>query len=112
MSQGSIHNQLAIDDLRTLVQLYLVRPWCGPDMEVLPFGPGPSMSPFLVFNCASDYGARGAIMPGLGWYHRNAVLNSGTATNKGNGENACPERRTGLSDAKKSDHREDYQPRI
>lgn len=64
MSQESTHNQLAVDDLRTLVELYLLGPWCGPDMEVLPFGPGPSMSPFLVFYCASNYGARGAIMPG------------------------------------------------
>lgn len=66
MSQGSIHNQLAVDDLRTLVQLYLLGPWCGPDMGVLPFGPGPSMSPFLGSYCASDYRARGAIMPELG----------------------------------------------
>lgn len=90
MLQESIHNQLAVDDLRTLAQLYLLGPWCGPDMEVLPFGPGPSMSPFLGSYCASDYRARGAIMPGFGWYHRNAVLRSGTATNRGTAKPPAP----------------------
>lgn len=40
--------------------------------------------------CASDYRARGAIMPGLGWYHRNAVLRSGTATNRGTAKPPAP----------------------